>query len=362
MIEKESLSKLSKEQLVSLALKQAKLVGYYTIESPEEEIEENAFKQRVEFLKTTHGGKEELVDIVVLLSDKIKSLLESSTETRGKVEKLLKETEKAEDNLSKRMEELSLEDARTNDTQYNPKEETDNRGYESDASQSSKLDRNRIRKELLAKRLTDELMKKFVEESESEVLTSNNNFKTRETKEINSNINKVKFDKSLPKFGGNASDNFDDWLFLIESCQKYNNLKDEEMMGLVLPLLRGQALQILKRMRLFESNVDWPKFRNELINTYITDTKERKLRKELKDLKQKSNFNEYLAKFRELANQLTGMPEHELINAFIDGLKHKARYECIMRRTDSLQEAMRVARILRSVMKLIVITIIRMMS
>jgi hypothetical protein len=61
---------------------------------------------------------------------------------------------------------------------------------------------------------------------------------------------KGKLDKNLPKFGGNLTDNYDDWIFLLDSYQKFNKIKNEQMMGLILPLVRGQALQILKRMLL----------------------------------------------------------------------------------------------------------------
>jgi hypothetical protein len=61
-----------------------------------------------------------------------------------------------------------------------------------------------------------------------------------------------KLDKNLTKFGENLTDNYDDWIFLVDSYQKFNNIKNEQMMGLILLLVRGQALQILKRMLLKE--------------------------------------------------------------------------------------------------------------
>jgi len=155
----------------------------------------------------------------------------------------------------------------------------------------------------------------------------------------------IKLDKNLPKFGGNTTDNYDDWIFLVESYQRFNGVQDEQMMGLILPLVRGQALQILKRMLLTEIDVSWSSYKKELKLTYQTDTKSRKLRKELKELKQGNDFDGFLTKFRTLTNQLPDMSEKEMLEHFIDALKPKLRYELIKDKIENLQEAMRTARI-----------------
>jgi predicted transcriptional regulator len=172
---------------------------------------------------------------------------------------------------------------------------------------------------------------------------------TTETREERVRINNKRFDgkldKNLPKFGGNSTDNYDDWIFLVESYKKFNGVKDEQMMGLILPLVRGQALQILKRMLLTDIDVSWSSYKKELKLTYQTDTKSRKLRKELKELKQGNDFDGFLTKFRTLSNQLPDMSEKEMLEHFIDALKPKLRYELIKDKIEDLQEAMRTARI-----------------
>ena len=158
--------------------------------------------------------------------------------------------------------------------------------------------------------------------------------------------NRFKMEKNLPKFSGTGSaESFDEWIFMIESFQELNHVSNEEMMAVVLPLLRGHALQILKRIKLNQDELSWSILKEELNKTYITDTRERRLRKELKELKQGKNFDEYLMKFREITNQLVDVPQTELTRSFIDGLKPKARYECIMKGADKLLDAMRIARI-----------------
>ena len=149
----------------------------------------------------------------------------------------------------------------------------------------------------------------------------------------------------MPKFGGNLTDNYDDWIFLVDSYQRFNNIKNDQMMGLILPLVRGQALQILKRMLLKEGEVNWLDYKQELKETYQTDTKARKLRKEFRQLKQGNDFDSFLSKFRTLTNQLIDMDEKEVLDMFVDALKPKAKFEVISRNITDIQEAMRVARL-----------------
>ena len=156
---------------------------------------------------------------------------------------------------------------------------------------------------------------------------------------------KLRIDKNIPKFSGSSNECLDDWLFMIDNFEKYNNPSAEDMMGLVMPLLRGHALQMAKRSSSREPNLLWIDFKSELIDTFHTDTRERKLRRELKDLKHKNNFEEFLLKFREISSQLTEMGDEELLHIFMDSIKPKVRYELVKSRVDNLEEAMRVSRI-----------------
>jgi hypothetical protein len=108
-------------------------------------------------------------------------------------------------------------------------------------------------------------------------------------------------------------------IFLVDRYQRFNNIKNEQMMGLILPLVRGQALQILK-MLLKEGEVNW---------LYHTDTKARKLRKKFRELKQGNDFDSFLPKFRTLTNQLIDMDEKEVLDMFVVALKPKAKFEVI---------------------------------
>ena len=71
------------------------------------------------------------------------------------------------------------------------------------------------------------------------------------------------------------------------------------MLGIVLPLLKGQALQMVKSAININQRLTWAEFRTELVETFMTDTRERKMRRELKELKQKNNnYDEFANKYR----------------------------------------------------------------
>jgi hypothetical protein len=65
----------------------------------------------------------------------------------------------------------------------------------------------------------------------------------------------------------------------------------------VTPLLRGNALQTLKRFVKEKGDRDWLEFKKRLINQYRSIDVERKLRRELQNLKQLDKIEEYINKF-----------------------------------------------------------------
>ena len=58
---------------------------------------------------------------------------------------------------------------------------------------------------------------------------------------------KMKIDKNIQKFNGNLNENWDDWIFQVDNFEKFNEIKETDMLGMVIPLLKGNALTLLKR-------------------------------------------------------------------------------------------------------------------
>ena len=66
----------------------------------------------------------------------------------------------------------------------------------------------------------------------------------------------VKMDKNIKKYNGSLNYNWDDWIFQIDTFQKFNNVEDKKMLALVTPLLQGNALPMLKKEMKKRNNLE----------------------------------------------------------------------------------------------------------
>jgi len=153
----------------------------------------------------------------------------------------------------------------------------------------------------------------------------------------------IRMDKNIKKFNGNLSENWEDWIFQIDTFQKFNNIDDTKMLGLVTPLLQGNALQLLKKE--MKKGTNWKEFRLVLESIYKSTLKERKIRKELRELKQTGKFETFLQKFQELSNQIN-IPEEEQLSLFIEALKPKTKCQLLVTKVQTMQQAMEQAAVL----------------
>ena len=117
----------------------------------------------------------------------------------------------------------------------------------------------------------------------------------------------------LPKFHGNLNEKIEDWLFIIKNYQRREEVPDNKMIPSIAPLLRDSALQLLKKFQKDDgTNMDnWKSFRELLIKTYLKENSQRKLRRQLRELRQRGNIDEYVHKFLDSSNQINGMTEDD---------------------------------------------------
>ena len=84
----------------------------------------------------------------------------------------------------------------------------------------------------------------------------------------------------------------------------------------------------------------WDEFRNGLLKAYRAPNWELATRNALAELIQKGDNSDYVAKFRNLAAQLTVRSEQDLMLSFIRGLKQGAQIELTYRNPKSLEDAL----------------------
>jgi hypothetical protein len=117
------------------------------------------------------------------------------------------------------------------------------------------------------------------------------------------------------------------------------------MLNLVLPLLKGQALHMVKNAKQLDPNINWSTFRKQLLTCFKTETNERRLIKEFNELKQKGNFDEFINKFMDISTQLPMISVDEKRRTFIKALKPNIQFELLKSNVNDLDEVIRVARI-----------------
>jgi len=114
----------------------------------------------------------------------------------------------------------------------------------------------------------------------------------------------VRLEKNLPKFSGAKHEKVDDWIFQIDLFQERMNVRNENMLKLVTPLLRDDALELVKKQRRERKELDWVGFKKELIERYKPLDLQRKLRADLWRLKQVAGVEEFVHKFQALYNKM----------------------------------------------------------
>ena len=72
-------------------------------------------------------------------------------------------------------------------------------------------------------------------------------------------------------------------------------------MDLVFPLIQGNAYAIAKNLMKTET-CSWNVFRKQIESLYDPKTRQRELRKQLAELKQRDNYTDFLHTFRNIAN------------------------------------------------------------
>ena len=135
-----------------------------------------------------------------------------------------------------------------------------------------------------------------------------------------------KVDKNIGPFWGNPNEKIEDWLYVIHNWQKLHAVPENRMIPILTPLIRGNALQLLKTFGIETGGRGtWSDFEKQLVALYDPEHKKRKLRQELRSLRQTgTNFTDFTHKFQSIAVQLT-MTQEELVDLFTDSLMPKTK-------------------------------------
>ena len=164
------------------------------------------------------------------------------------------------------------------------------------------------------------------------------------TKEDSGNINKLHRTRieMVQPFHGLHTENFESWFFVVEKFQQTNKIKDEDMLDVLTPVFRGNALLMLKRFENNNGRGKYREFMEKLRN--LTDMKVTKdnLRKKLDQLVQRDSFESYIQKFMGWVQQIDDMADSELLYRFESGLKPDARNQLSFMKAKNFDEAVMI--------------------
>ena len=133
-----------------------------------------------------------------------------------------------------------------------------------------------------------------------------------------------RLDGNIPIFSGsNPKDDLTSWLFLVNNSFELSNTPDDKKISSISTFLRGLALQTLISFRTERPDGSWGEFVALMKKNFISPNRDRNLRIQLRNLRQKDSFDAFLNEFLFLLNQISRMNEEDKILHFTEGLKAK---------------------------------------
>ena len=148
----------------------------------------------------------------------------------------------------------------------------------------------------------------------------------------------------LKKFGGNPSENVEDWIFLLDTSFQFHNTPFEKKMGVVLSCVRGNALSHLQSLMKESAFVNWETVKERFRKVFSSQDEQRRLKVSLIELGSTcSDYLTYRNKFISLKARVTGLTKDDVKFFFINGLPGKMKAEVLMKKPESYEKALEYA-------------------
>ena len=136
----------------------------------------------------------------------------------------------------------------------------------------------------------------------------------------------VRLDSNTPCFDGKG--NINDWLFAINLSFQAAKVPDKLKFSTIGPYIKGLAFQTLKNYTTEKKeDASWEEFTEILIKNFHPANYQKKLRLQLKELKQGDSLDRYVTRFRTIVGQIDGMTDSDKILWFQEGLNPQTKYE-----------------------------------
>ena len=149
-------------------------------------------------------------------------------------------------------------------------------------------------------------------------------------------------DPNTPLFYGRSNENVENWISIISNSIKAAGVPEDRKLAVITPYVRDSALNTLLSYQKSSGVKTLEGFLKLLLERDNSKARKGKIKLDLFELKQTGSFDEFLAKFQELANE-SGMGQEDLILIFSHALKPKCALEVQIRELKTIEEAYKIA-------------------
>ncbi|RNA22107.1 Transposon Ty3-I Gag-Pol poly [Brachionus plicatilis] len=127
--------------------------------------------------------------------------------------------------------------------------------------------------------------------------------------------------RNVPIFKGNKNEDLDNWFFKVEQSFENDGIGRDLWLIYANFYLNESALHNYRNIIEEFPQTDWDEFVRKLSLFYIPKDKKSRLRDQITNIKQTSNFDDYLNRFRNIAGQLNEISQEFKMQCFINGLQ-----------------------------------------
>jgi len=316
--EKDTLESLTKDVLKSIILKYTSVIGYYLVDrdifvpSNKETVEAFVSRKEIEVEK-------ELAEWIIYAQDHLVNKYEEMKQLKNNEEK----NRKLDSQVNYLNQKLTTNEMEADE--YKKEIEQLKKDVSNKEEKIVQQEKNLAEKDSTIEALRDELV----------VFKDTANYKEQDDHNVQVHRTKIEL---IPPYHGLYKENFENWFFIIDKFQKNNKIEDKDMLNVIAPLFRSNALFMLRRFENINGEGKYKEFMETIKNLTGGKAKKYSIIRKLDQLVQTKDFESYIEEFMDLIQHVDDIDESELISIFISGLKPDARKQLILMETKNFDE------------------------
>ena len=153
---------------------------------------------------------------------------------------------------------------------------------------------------------------------------------------------KPKLDANTPTFTGKKTENLREWLFVIEQNMKLSRIHNSDKLAVITNFVKDVPLQLLIK-HINTVDCSWHKYKKILMKHFQPLDYDRRLRQQLRELKQTDSVDNYTRRFLAIINQIPDMSQKDIMFNYMEGLQPTTKYQVLSKTPKKLEDAIATA-------------------